>query len=169
MLESMKASAFFYLLVCFLLWLADAGSIRANQKPCSMAIEEQALGEVYNLKGWKDLYRSFIRFPHCDAGAIADGYSDTVGRLLAREWAQISILGKFVALDDKFESFVLRHIDESLPADILITIANNAGESCPATETVLCGKIVQRSKQASHARAEKLLKEIGRSEGTRVD
>jgi hypothetical protein len=169
MLESMKASAFFYLLVCFLFWPADAGSVRANQKPCSMAIEEQALGEVYNLKDWKDLYRSFIRFPHCDAGVIADGYSDTVGRLLAREWAQISILGKFVALDDKFESFVLRHIDENLPADMLITIANNASKSCPATETVLCGKIVQRSKQASHARAEKLREEIGTSEGTRVD
>jgi hypothetical protein len=168
-LEGMKASAFFYLVVCFLFWLADARSVLANQKPCTMAEERQAIDEADHLKDWKTLHRSFIRFSHCDAGAIAEGYSDTVGLLLARHWGQIGILAKLAASDNKFESFVLRHIDESLPIEMLKTITDNAKKSCPATETVLCGKMLQRTQDATHAKQKKLRNETGYFPGTRVD
>jgi len=134
-----------------------------------MAEEKQAIDEVDHLKDWNALHRSFIRFSNCDDGAIAEGYSEAVGRLLALDWGRIGILAKLVASDDKFESFVLRHIDERLPKEMLDTIANNATKSCPATETVLCGKMLQRTQDATHAKWKKLRNETGYFPGTRVD
>ena len=142
----MKANAFWYLVVCFFFFLsADALRVSAKQKPCTTAEEKQALDEADQLKDWDALHRSFIRFAHCDDGAIAEGYSDTVGRLLARDWGHVGILAKLVGSDKKFESFVLRHIDETLPTDTLKAITNHAKRSCPVGETALCGKILQRT------------------------
>jgi hypothetical protein len=121
----------------------------ANQKSCTTAEEKQALDQADRLKDWGAVYRSFTHFAHCDDGAIAEGYSDTVGRLLARDWKHLGDLAKFVATDKKFESFVLRHIDETLPIDELKTIASNAEKSCPADQTTLCGKILREARSAS--------------------
>ena len=144
----MRARALFYLVVCFSFWFADARSVPANQKPCTTAEEKQALDEADHLKDWNAVHRSFIRFSHCDNGAIAEGYSDTVGRLLAYDWGQIGILAKLIAPDDKFESFVLRHIDETLPTDMLKAITSNAKKSCPVGGTALCLKILRRTQLA---------------------
>jgi len=146
----MKAKVVFWLI----LFLAFTGvlSAVANQKPCTTSEEKQALDEADSQKDWDALHRSFIRFGHCDDGAIAEGYSDTVGRLLARDWEHIGTLGKLFVSDKKFESFVLRHIDETLPTDTLKTIANYAETSCPAYETALCRKIL-RSTRAAGAQA----------------
>jgi hypothetical protein len=50
----------------------------------------------------------------CDDGAISEGYSDSVGRLLSDGWATISQLDKLVARDAEFGSFALGHIDETM-------------------------------------------------------
>ena len=145
----MKAKVLF----CLILFLSFAdASAAANQKPCTTSEEKQALNEADSLKDWDALHRSFIRFGHCDDGAIAEGYSDTVGRLLTRDWKHIGTLGKLAVSDKKFESFVVRHIDETLPTDTLKAIANNAEKSCPADETALCKKMLQ-SIQATGADA----------------
>jgi hypothetical protein len=145
----MKANAVFYLVVCFVFSFAEAHSVAANQEPCTTTEEKQALDEADRLKDWDALHGSFTRFAHCDDGAIAEGYSDTVGRLLAHDWKHIGALAKLVASDKKFESFVLRHIDETLPTDMLKTIASNAEKSCPADQAALCGKILRKARSAS--------------------
>jgi hypothetical protein len=131
----------------FVLSASDVAA--ANQKACTTAEEKQALDQLDSLKDWDAVYHSFIHFAHCDDGAIAEGYSDTVGRLLARDWKHLGALAKLVATDKKFESFVLRHIDETLPIDVLKTIASNAEKSCPADQTTLCGKILRNARSAS--------------------
>jgi TonB family protein len=143
----MKAKVVF----CLILFLsfADVLNAAANQKPCTTSEGKQALNEADSLKDWDALHRSFIRFGHCDDGAIGEGYSDTVGRLLARDWEHIGTLGKLVVSDKKFESFVLRHINQTLPTDTLKAIANHAEKSCPADETALCRKILQSTQAAS--------------------
>ena len=72
-----------------------------------------------------------------------------MGRLLARDWKHIGDLAKLVATDKTFESFVLRHIDETLAIDTLKTIANNAEKSCHSEQTTLCKKILQSARSAS--------------------
>jgi hypothetical protein len=143
----MKAKVVFYLIL--FLSFADVLSAAANQKSCTTPEEKQALDEADSLKDWDALHRSFIRFGHCDDGAIAEGYSDTVGRLFARDWEHIGTLGKLVVSDKKFESFVLRHIDETLLTDTLKAIANHAEKSCPADGKTLCRKILQSTQAAT--------------------
>ena len=127
--------------------LSASDRAAANQKACTTTEEEQALYQADSLKDWDAVYHSFSHFAHCDDGAIAEGYSDSVGRLLARDWKHFATLAKLVATDKKFESFVLRHIDETLPIDELKTIATNAEKSCPG-HTTLCKKLLQSARSA---------------------
>jgi|SRR5580704_281648 hypothetical protein len=143
------SNVFLSLIASLFFVLAASDVAAANQKACTTAEEKQALDQADSLRDWDAVYRSFTHFAQCDDGAIAEGYSDTVGRLLARDWKHLGALAKVVATDKKFESFVLRHIDETLPADVLKTIASNSEKSCPADHTALCGKILRKARSAS--------------------
>jgi hypothetical protein len=137
------------LIANFFFALSDSDLAAENQKACTTAEEKKALGQADRLTDWDAVYHSFMHFAHCDDGAIAEGYSDTVGRLLAHDWKHFGSLAKHVATDKQFERFVLRHIDETLPIDVLKSIASNAEKSCPADQTTLCGKIRRKARSAS--------------------
>ena len=82
----------------------------------------------------------FQAFGHCDDGAIGEGYSDTVGRLLAADWQHFDVLYRLIAANGSFKKFVLRHIDETLPDDELKSIVTNATLRCPAGKKTLAPK-----------------------------
>ena len=132
----------------FLVTFSASDLVAAKQRACTEAEAKQALDQADQLKDWDAVHRSFVHFAHCDDGAIAEGYSDTVGRLLAGDWKHMGALAKLVSADKKFESFVLRHIDETLPTDVLKTIANNAEKSCRTDQTTLCKKILQSARSS---------------------
>ncbi len=117
----------------------------ANQQVCTQDEEKHALNEADSLKDWNAVYLSFKSFAHCDDGAIAEGYSDTVGRLLASDWQHVSLLYRLTATDSAFKRFVLRHIDETIPDGKLKTIATNAKLHCPPGKTVFCSLIAARA------------------------
>jgi hypothetical protein len=56
-----------------------------QKKTCSQEEAIQAETEASTLKDWTAVYISFKRFSHCDDAAISEGYSDAVGRLLAKD------------------------------------------------------------------------------------
>src|SRR6266852_3994057 len=123
--------------------LALTGRVDAtSQKACTEDEEKHALDEADRLKDWNDVYRSFKQYWHCDDGAIAEGYSDTVGRLLAHDWEHVDEMFRLTAADSTFKRFVLRHTDETIPTDELKTIANNAKLRCPSGKNLFCGQIV---------------------------
>lgn len=140
-----------YFLLSLTISLSAIGApwlVAASQKACTEAEADKALDQADQLKDWDAVYRSFNRFSRCDDGAVAEGYSDTVGRLLAHDWKDFSALSKLVAADKRFASFVLGHIDETLPSDELQTIETNAKQKCPAGESVLCKKIHDKAHSA---------------------
>ncbi|MFZ0637423.1 MAG: hypothetical protein WA755_06150 [Candidatus Acidiferrales bacterium] len=120
----------------------------ANRKTCTEAEEKLALDQADQLKDWNAVYRSFRRFAQCDDGAIAEGYSDTVGRLMAHDWKHFTALSKLAAGDKKFADFVLSHIDATVPSDELKPIETNARKSCPPGQAHLCKKILERTHSA---------------------
>jgi hypothetical protein len=146
----MKATVVSCFGICLFLSLSGSGARRvlAGQKSCTAVEAKRALENVDHLKDWDAVHRVFIRFGHCDDGAIAEGYSDTVGRLLAKDWKHFGDFAELGRSDPKFENFVLRHIDETLPIDVLKAITDNAQKSCPADKKVLCRKIWQNAKSA---------------------
>jgi len=88
-------------------------------------------------------YQWFTRFSQCDDGGIAEGYSDAIGKLLADKWNQFPDLVKLAGKDKSFQSFVLRHLDETLPDDMLKKVAQNAKSQCPRDAAGLCKLIIR--------------------------
>ena len=116
----------------------------ASDKVCTREEAMQAETESSTLKDWDSVYRAFKHFAHCDDGAIGEGYSDSVARLLAQDWAHIGKANDLVSSDKKFERFVLRHIDELMSPTQAKIINENARVHCPAGVERLCKLIESR-------------------------
>jgi hypothetical protein len=118
-----------------------AGSAEATpQKLCTQAEAKEAQKDADQLSDWDSVYRSFKRYAHCDDGAIAEAYSDSVGRLLARDWKHLDALVRLTS-DPDFEEFVIRHIDETMSEDEAALVINNARLHCPPAAKRLCKSI----------------------------
>lgn len=107
-------------------------------KNCSREEAIEAETEAFTLPDWDSVYMAFGRFAHCDDGAISEGYSEAVGRLLAKDWNHFGKLYALVHGNKKFEQFVIRHIDETVPDDYLNQIIENVRQRCPKKSRQLC-------------------------------
>jgi hypothetical protein len=130
-----------FILILFL--MADAVADDARTRKCTEAEATQAEKEADSLSDWDQVYRSFQNFSQCDDGAIAEGYSDSVTKLLGDDWKSFNWLLALTNRNGKFKEIVLKHIDESVPADRLAKIANNARSDCPAGGRLLCLSIAK--------------------------
>ncbi len=130
-------------LVLILFFMTSAFADHAAIKKCTQAEATQAEKEADSLKDWDQVYRAYKRFSHCDDGAIAEGYSDSVTKLLADDWKSFNRLLVLTNRNRGFRSFVLKHVDESAPGDSLAKIANNARSECPAGGRNLCLSIAK--------------------------
>lgn len=138
-------------LVFSLLILASCGPLSGAQKDknttCTKEDAIQAETEASSLKGWVEVYRSYGRYAQCDDGAIGEGYSDSVARLLAEDWSNVNQLNTFALRDKGFEEFVLRHVDELISPAQQKKIFDNATAHCPAGLGKLCKRIVAQIKK----------------------
>jgi hypothetical protein len=128
-------------LVLFLINSAFASD--APTKKCRKTEATEAEKEADSLKDWDQVYRSYKRFSRCDDGAIAEGYSESITKLLAEAWKSSNRLLELTNRSRAFRSFVLKHIDETVPGDRLANIANNARSECPAGSRNLCLSIAK--------------------------
>src|SRR6266513_1706248 len=113
-------------------------STDASAAECTKAQAMSAENEASTLNSWKAVHKSFQRYAHCDDGAIAEGYSESITLLLANQWSTLASLVKLMAEDPPFERFIIRHIDETVPRERLTKIASNAKRSCPKKHRSLC-------------------------------
>lgn len=124
-----------------LISLSPARLRAGQQKTCTDAEETQAEKAVDSLKTWDQVYGAYKKFVQCDDGAVAEGYSDAVGKLLANDWRHFPRLTKLAKTDKSFERFVVKHVDESLTDNTLQKISKNARTACPADAKALCSLI----------------------------
>jgi hypothetical protein len=104
-----------------------------------------------NLRTWHALYKSFESYRECDDGAIAEGYSESVARILVDHWKRLPELADLSFKDPDFGHFVLRHVDATLDIGDLDKIRHKASTQCPVALRKLCGDL---RKQANLARKE---------------
>ena len=145
----MKWPAFTVLAVIL---LTGSSSARASQRPCTSAEAQRADLEADKLRTWDALYKSYKRYAHCDDGAIAEGYSESVARILVDHWKTLSELVSFSKNDAKFFHFVLRHLDATLNPTDVEKIKANATDQCPTSLQATCVDLRKK--------AESTLKEI---------
>jgi len=115
------------------------------REPCSRDQEIAAESSASTLKNWAEVYSSFERFGHCDDGAIADGYSESISKILDTQWATVRSCQE---LRDhiSFRRFVLRHINATVPAERLVRIASHARSECPGGLTEFCAHIARAAR-----------------------
>lgn len=108
---------------------------------------EQALD---HLTSWQVMNDNFTRFHQCDEGSIAEGNSEAVIRLLVDKWETLPKLSVLTRQNAAFETWVLSHIDSTLDSGDLQTTVDLTTSQCPASESVLCRKIVKAAQAAIH-------------------
>jgi len=111
---------------------------------CTSEQARKAEADAYILKSWELVHLSFVNYANCDDGAIAEGYSDSISRLLADQWQQFAKLQELAGQDAPFKEFVLRHIDESMSPEQAKAIGQNVRLHCPYGGKALCSEILQR-------------------------
>lgn len=116
----------------------------ADKKFCTKEEAQSAEAVAATADSWEQLKERIDRYSHCDDGAIAEGFSESVSRLLADQWRDIRQLDEIVRTQSAFRMFVLRHIDETVPKERLERIGENARERCPHGLEGLCRKIESR-------------------------
>jgi hypothetical protein len=137
------------IVVAILLLGTSAFASGTSKKPCTETEAVQADKVVDSLTDWDRVYRAYKKFSQCDDGAIAEGYSDAVGKLLANDWTNFDRLRTLANTNRGFLRFVLKHIDATLPDDILQKISTNARSACPAGGQNLCRMVASASAKAT--------------------
>jgi hypothetical protein len=123
-------------------------NVSAQERPCVRAEAIEAESSVSRLGNWEDIYKSFKRFRHCDDGAIAEGYSDSIVRMLANRWNRLETLIKLTSSDKDFYTFVLRHIDATADKSDIKKIIINSSKHCPKTAKAICSAIEKEAREA---------------------
>ncbi len=108
------------------------------QADCSAVQAKNAEYSVDYLKTWQAVYDSFKKYPGCDDGAIAEGYSDAVVKLLANHWNKFANMQKLISKDPQFNAFILMHIDATTDWDDLKAVILHASHECPKGARSLC-------------------------------
>jgi hypothetical protein len=132
--------------ICGWLVLAIGGAlIGEDKKPCTQQDAINAEKRADSLKNWSAVYGAFEQFGQCgDQGAIGEGYSDSIARLLSSQGSTAEQLSQLTSHDRDFEQFVLRHVDELMTPDQAAAIRKNAESHCPSDAKRLCKSIVAR-------------------------
>jgi len=122
-----------------LVLLACATSVSA--KECSRLEAQEAEVIAPRLSDWNQIYDAFGRFRHCDDGAIAEGFTESVVRLLVSHWESLPKAAALAQRDASFRGFLLAHIDASADTNDLSRLAELAERRCPAEHRALCANI----------------------------
>ena len=139
----MKFGAVFSIVMATIIVGGIAGY--AQEHPCTDTEAQKAESEAMGLRSWDDLYKSFRLYKQCDDGAIGEGYSESVARILVDHWNTLSRLEALGIKDTVFRRFVLKHIDGTITLDDIVKIKKNATTLCPKTLQKLCGDLKKQS------------------------
>jgi len=113
----------------------------AAPSKCSSADAKRAEEQSSGIRDWNVLYRAYKRYAPCDDAGVSEGYSEAVSQLLSRKWPVVTRFGVLAREDPEFRGFVVRHIDDTVPAGTLASIRRNATERCPTGLQSICREI----------------------------
>ncbi|HZC24296.1 MAG TPA: hypothetical protein VE866_13215, partial [Candidatus Binatia bacterium] len=108
----------------------------------------RALDKTDSLRTWDALYKSYRSYQRCDDGAIAEGYSESVIRILADHWSTLPQLSRLAKHDAQFRRFVIRHVDATLNSDDVMLVRSKAKTACPEGSNKLCSDLAKQTDAA---------------------
>jgi hypothetical protein len=129
-----------------ILSLAQTGL--AKRRPCADVEGRRALDEADTIRSWDALHGSYSLYRQCDDGAIGEGYSESVARILVDHWTTLPQLARVAANDIEFRAFVMKHVDATLNGNDLAKIRKNAQTQCPKGLRATCNDLAHRANSA---------------------
>jgi hypothetical protein len=127
---------------CFALFSLLGVSAWAGE--CTRQDADGADAALDHMASWQSIASVFRRFSKCDEGSIAEGFSDRISRLLADHWEQVPNLIALSRTTPGLESFVVRHLDETISLPDARKIEKLAWNSCPKEAEALCRRIKKK-------------------------
>ena len=107
-------SIVFAILLCFF----DAHVVFAQQSSSDQII--------YDANTWSDLYTAYLRLGKNADGVVAGAFTGKVSSLLADRWDLVNDLRMLSSKDKRFMNFVMKNINEAVPADRARKIMENS-------------------------------------------
>jgi hypothetical protein len=126
--------------------VAFSGSAETPKRICSEAEQMQVEKEAVTLRSWDAFYKSYRRYRHCDDVSAAEGYSESIARILADHWRTLPRLKQLIDRDKAFGNFVT--INASMNIEDVAKIRDYATNRCPAGLTALCAKLKRQTDNA---------------------
>lgn len=114
-------------------------------KVCTREQAIQAETEADRLSTWPAIPQSYGKYAQCDDGAISEGYSFSVAKMLSGRWEEIAELHKLTTQDPSFHAFVLKHVDGTMTAEQREKILDLARNHCPHDLHDLCQDIYRKA------------------------
>lgn len=134
-----------FIVLAILLFAAQIGYA---QRTCTDAEARRALHQADWQRTWAALYRSYRLYGHCDDGAVAEGYSESVARILVDHWDTLPELARLSKRDAQFRRFVIGHLDATLNMDDVEAVKRKAKTRCPARFNGLCRDLAKQADSA---------------------
>ncbi len=120
----------------------------AQKRQCTDNESRQALDEASTLRSWDSLHRSYRLYRQCDDGAIGEGYSESIARILVDHWNTLLRLPHFARADAEFRAFVMKHVDATLNMKDVDQIKKKAKTQCPAGLRTVCDDLAKQADSA---------------------
>jgi hypothetical protein len=111
----------------------------SQSRPCTKAEHVQMENEAVTLRTWDSLYQSYKRYGHCDDVDAAEGYSESIARILADHWETLPRLAELIQKDGGFGRFV--GLNATMDMQDVAKIKGLATAHCPAGLEKLCSKL----------------------------
>jgi len=115
---------------------------------CTTFAAQHAEATASTLSTWQAVYLPYQRYHQCDDGAIAEGYSYTVARLLTADWRGIGQLVQITNSNPSFEDFVFKHVDGLMSSKQASAIFHKARSHCPSSAARLCRRLMTAIREA---------------------
>jgi len=127
--------------VLLMLSLVVVELAHSQRKPCTRAEQLQAETEADTLRSWDALYKSYRLYGRCDNAAAAEGYSESMARILVDHWNTLPRLAELIREDKGFGDFV--GLDATMNMKDVDAVKQNAKRHCPAGLAGLCNKLAK--------------------------
>jgi hypothetical protein len=127
---------------CFVLLLLLGVSAWAGE--CTRQNVDGADAALEHMDSWQSIASVFKHFSKCDDGHVAEEFSDRVSRFLADHWEHVPDLVALSRTTPGLESFVVKHLDETINLSDARKIEYLAWNSCPQDAEALCRRIKKK-------------------------
>jgi len=102
--------------------------------------------EADTLRSWDALYKSYRLYGRCDDVDAAEGYSESIARILVDHWDTLPRLSQLIKKDKGFQRFV--GLDATMDTQDLEKVRENAMRRCPAGLAGLCKQLREKADAA---------------------